>query len=150
VSGAEIKAQFAFLLERGFVLTSESDAGFAGSITYRSPDLWIAVEWDRSHPWLRFSPTHSWSEFVEWSVLDHVLRGRTGFECDTTFIQTAPTEVLVAFVQEHLPAILARFDRSNWPATLEAILRIESDRRRRGVELPPPFGKAKRRPSTST
>ena len=47
--GDAVREDFAFLpAAHGYRLIADSDAGLGGRLTYRSPDLWIAVHWDRS------------------------------------------------------------------------------------------------------
>src|SRR5215212_4897147 len=76
-----IREAFAFLTAaHGYRLVADSDGAMGGSVTYRSDGLWIAVEWDRSEPWLEFSPTRSSLGRVDWELVDHVLRGAEHWE----------------------------------------------------------------------
>jgi len=131
----QIKNAFAFLLLRGYALVAESDVGpLAGAITYRSTELWIAVEWDHGSAHVEFAATGSWAGRVPWDNVDHLLRGVTRYEHEPPLFQSAPIPVLATFVRERLEEIERRFSPAERSAT-EAFLNIlEADRRRRAQE----------------
>src|SRR5690349_2894015 len=90
-----IREAFAFLVDgHGYRLVSYSGGGMGGSVTYRSDDLWIAVEWDRSDPWLEFSPTRSAVGRFDWDLVDHVLRGAAALEHADVPALDAPPDAL--------------------------------------------------------
>jgi hypothetical protein len=121
-TGDGIRDAFAFLTqERGYRLIADSDAGMGGSLTYRSSELWIAVEWDRGDPWLEFSPTRSEVK-VDWDLMDHLLRGAPQYEGVGVPVRTAPASELAAFVRAHLDEIEARFRGAAREATVAALL----------------------------
>ena len=120
-TGDEIRDAFAFLTrERGYRLIADSDAGMGGSLTYRSAELWIAVEWDRGDPWLEFSPTRSEVK-VDWDVVDHLLRGVPQYEGLGVPVRTASVPELAAFLRAHLDEIEARFRSPAREATVAAL-----------------------------
>ena len=121
-TGDNIRDAFAFLTrERGYRLIADSDAGMGGSLTYRSDELWIAVEWDRGDPWLAFSPTRSEVK-ADWDLMDHLLRGAAQYEGAGIPIRTAPVPELAAFIRAHLDEIEARFHGPAREATVAALL----------------------------
>ena len=99
--GDRIREAFAFLTEvHGYRLIADSDGGMGGSLTYRSDALWIAVEWDRSDPWLEFSPARSPAGKFDWDLVDQLLRSAPHFEGAGVPSRTAPVAELAAFLRE--------------------------------------------------
>jgi hypothetical protein len=126
-TGDEIRETFAFLTqERGYRLIADSDAGMGGSLAYRSPELWITVEWDRSDRWLEFSPTRS-AVKVDWDLVDHLLRGAPHYEGAGVPMRTAPVPELAAFVRAHLIEIEARFRGPARAATVSTLLALRKE-----------------------
>lgn len=68
-----VKEAFAFLASKGYAIVSETDEGMGGGVTYRSPDVWIEIDWDRGGALsLEFASTHSsWYGRVPWDNIDH-------------------------------------------------------------------------------
>lgn len=132
----DLKRAFSFLLQRGYELIVESgDGAFGGAVTYRSTQLWIAIEWDRGDVRLEFAPTNSWLGRVPWDNIDHLLRNVPRFEGEPPpLLRTAPVDELVAFAQTHLTEIERRFAPPE-RATTEAFLKeLQRDRARRADE----------------
>ena len=127
-----IKSAFAFLVDQGYRLVAESgDGPFGGAITYRSPELWIAIEWDRGDVHLEFAPTESWSGSVPWDNVDHLLRSIPRFEREPPLLRGAEIEELATFTRQHLSEIERRFAREQRAATEAFLSALEQDRRRR-------------------
>ena len=129
-TGDAVRAAFAFLpAEHGYRLMADSDAGLGGSLAYRSPDLWITVHWDRSDPWLEFSPTNLDARF-DWDLVEHLLRGAECYEGVALPVRTAPAPDLAAFLRQHLPEIERRFQDSARPETLTRLAELQAEQRR--------------------
>lgn len=104
-----IRTAFQFLLETGrYRLIAESE-GMGGEIAYRSPDLWIAIQWDRSLPWIEFSPTHHSFGRFDWILVELLLANADHFEGDALTAEVAEPEALAAWLRPRLAEIEARF-----------------------------------------
>lgn len=127
-----IKTAFGFLPARGYQLVAESGSGpFGGAITYRSPELWVALEWDRGDVHLEFAPTYSWSGRVPWDNVDHLLRDVPRFDREPPLLRGAEIEELATFTRENLTEIERRFAPEQRAATEAFLSALEQDRRRR-------------------
>jgi hypothetical protein len=127
----EIRAAFAFLVEEhGYRLVADSGDGMGGAVTYRSDDLWVAVEWDRSKPWLEFAPTHSSVGRFDWELVGHLLRGAEHWERGMNDpARTATPEELAGWLRERLAEIEARFRLPERDATNARLECLAAERR---------------------
>lgn len=125
----QIYEAFGFLTDRGYRLIADSPGGMGGSVTYRSAGLWIAVEWDRSEPWIEFAPTHASVGRVHWEVVDHLLRGAEHWEHGTAAARTAPAVELAAWLHERLANIEALFRMPELEQTNKQIQAVLTERR---------------------
>src|SRR5581483_2378618 len=124
-----IHEAFAFLEARGYRLIAESAEAMGGSINYRSPHLWVAIDWDRSEPWLEFAPTHSSIGRVDWELVDHVLRGAKHWEFGMSPRKTASAEALAAWLRTRIEEIEMRFREPELAATSARLQAILGERR---------------------
>lgn len=105
----------------------------AGSVAYRSPTLWISLEWDRGDPWLSFTLTHMTPNSFLWPLVDHVLTGRSHPEYRPGMLPEAPILELAAFVRDNLDELETRVSPPHRTA-FEARLRAEQGDARRELE----------------
>lgn len=128
-----IRKAFDFLLQRGYTLAVESDAGMAGTIAYRSPLLWISLEWERSNPWLSVTLTRTAPNSFSWPLIDRVLSGKLHPEYPLNSLAEAPVERLATWVRENLDE-LERHLVAPFRAEFEARLRAADSNARRARE----------------
>ena len=123
-----IREAFAFLTEsHGYRLVVVSDAGYmGGTVAYRSDDLWITVAWDRSDPWLEFSPTGLYVK-VNWQCFELLRRGGLR-EVVGMPAACASAPELAAYVHEHIGEIELRFQHPQREATLAELAKLKSER----------------------
>jgi hypothetical protein len=122
---------FSFLTERGYSIVSEQDEGLFGEIEYRSPEVWVVINWDlRDRTMdLAFASTHrTWFGRVSWDAFDHLLRGAERFEPEPPFYRNAPLGELVEFVRRNLREIERRLSNDQREATVAFLARLEADR----------------------
>lgn len=113
----EIRNNFDFLLEKSrYEIVSEGD-GMGGGVTYRSAELWVAVEWDRGLPTLVFAPTQRSVGRVDWTIVDHVLRNAEHYEGEARHSCLASADDLAAWLRPRLDAIEVAFRSPQLDAT---------------------------------
>ena len=123
-----IRASLQFLVDSGrYRLIAESE-GIGGAITYRSPELWIAAEWDRSLPWLDFSSTHDSAARFDWELLDLLLTGAEHYHHGDGIARVADPEVLAEWLRPRLTEIERRFRKSQLSETAAALYRLREER----------------------
>jgi hypothetical protein len=123
-----IRSSFRFLLETGrYRLVAESE-GMGGAITYRSPELWVAVEWDRSLPWLDFSPTHESVGRFDWTLVDLLLNEAAHYSRDPKEPEVAEPERLADWLRPRLNEIETRFSEPLLPVTNARLGAYEKER----------------------
>jgi hypothetical protein len=124
-----IRASFQFLVDSGrYRLIAESE-GIGGAITYRSSELWIAAEWDRSLPWLDFSSTHDAGARFNWSLVDLLLAGADHYE-GNGISNVATPEALAEWFRPRLTDIEQRFSHARREKTISSLSLLEQERRR--------------------
>ena len=123
----EIEDAFAFLLPQGYRLIAKSAWGMGGRVTYRSAQLWIGIEWDRSEPWLDFAPVGS-AEAYDWDLVDHLLRGARHFSRTKFTTLTARVPELASFLQTRLADIEASFKAPMREPTIAHLHAVRAER----------------------
>ena len=118
-----IRAAFDFLLERGYSLI-ESPGGMGGTVAYRSPTLWITIEWDRQWSWTTFTFVRSGPEPLSWVEVRSLLGSATDEGKHAGIIVSRPVEELSAFVKEHIERIEQLVEPDEWPRTEDVIRQI--------------------------
>lgn len=125
-----IRTSFRFLLETGrYRIIAESE-GMGGAITYRSPQLWIAAEWDRSLPWLEFSPTHHSLGRFDWILVGLLLNDADYYEPNAETLEVAEPEALADWLRPRLADIEARFSDPLLPETTARLTAYSQKRAR--------------------
>jgi hypothetical protein len=104
-----IREAFAFLIEAGYRLVSESGLGMGVTVTYRSPALWIAVNADRGDAWVEVTPTGQPDDPVTDDVLRELVAGHTTYEAKYPLGRAQSVEETAAFVREHVDELERRF-----------------------------------------
>jgi hypothetical protein len=127
----DIRSAFDFLLERGYSLI-ESPGGMGGTVAYRSPALWISIEWDRLWPWMTFTFVRSGPEPLSWTEVNSLLR--TTPDGTNSQLPASPSvQELSAFVKENIQSIERLVQTDEWPRTerciRDALARRYSQRR---------------------
>jgi hypothetical protein len=123
-----IRAAFAFLTDGpGYRLIVDSDAGMAGSIAYRSLDLWITAEWDRGDPWLTFSAARSAAGPFGWELVDHLLRSAPHFDSAAVPTAEVPAEQLATWLRPRLAEIETRFRPPAFEQTRTRLLALQAE-----------------------
>jgi len=125
-----IRAEFDFLLARGYTVVAESDAGRVGSIAYRSRLLWIGLDWqDYDDLALSFTLTGTTPNSIPWPIVDRVLNGNPHLEFNRGYFPESgagPIAQLSQFVRENIDKLENQL-RSTSRAEFEARLRQETD-----------------------
>jgi len=96
----------------------------AGTVAYRSPLLWLSLEWDRSDPWLSFTISSIGPHAFFWTAVDHLLNGTTHPEYGPNTLPEAPIAQLGAFVRDNLDELERRLSpphRHEFEARFRAI-----------------------------
>lgn len=118
-----IRAEFDFFLARGYTIAAESDVAMAGSVIYRSPLLWIALDWERGDPALSFTLTETTPNSIPWPIVDRVLNGNPHSEFNRGYFLESgvgPISQLSQFARENIDRLENRL-RSTSRAEFEAL-----------------------------
>ena len=125
-----IRTSFQFLVDSGgYRLIAESE-GLGGAITYRSAELWIAAEWDRSLPWLDFSPTRDSAGRFDWILIDLLLKESERYDRDVEQSEVAEPEALADWLKPRLGRIEAAFRQPQLAETNATLKRYAQQRGR--------------------
>lgn len=128
-----IHTAFDFLLARGYAVVAESDGAMAGTVAYRSPLLWISLEWERGNPTLSFTLTRTTPNSFAWTLVDRVLNGELHLEFAPNVVPSAPVAELATFLRANLDELERRLSPPECEA-FEAHLRAEQGSSRQQLE----------------
>ena len=104
-----MRETFAFLIEAGYRLVSESGVGMGVTVTYRSPALWIAVNADRGDVWADVTPADGFDDPYDDRLLAGLLAGHDAFVGPDPSTYLRSIDECAAFVRANLAELERRF-----------------------------------------